>query len=98
VKKKNHKPLLPKSRLCFDPHTKYCIGHKNSKTPYGHRGCCDCHEYNIDPSWDNPCNPWMLPENLIELKQWWLSHHPEDNWDDTTSGHWRPKMKVRGGR
>lgn len=63
MKKPNHKPVLPK-RLCLDPHTKYCIGR------YGHRGCCDCSEYNAGTDWAGGCRPYLLTDYGIE--QGWL--------------------------
>lgn len=97
MKNRQGKPVQPKRRLCQDPNTKYCKGHKNSRSPYGHRGCCDCEEYNFDPTWDNPCNPYLLPENMAELKQWWIDNM-EEPWDDSDNKYYRPKMKNRGGK
>lgn len=95
------KKRLPKRRLCQDPQTKYCYGSKNSRTPWGHRGCCVCHEYNSDPegTWSgSECNPYLLPEKLAELKKWWLDNDmgPWETDDRKGRGNYRPKMKRRG--
>jgi hypothetical protein len=97
VKRSGGKPVLPK-RICRDPQTKYCLGHKNSRKPWGHRGCCDCLEWNAgdhDPRLK--CSPYLLPEEVEKLKQWWLANDLGP-WEDDDHHYTRPKMKRRGGR
>ncbi len=110
--RRTRSPKLPK-RICADPYTKYCLGHKNAKYPYGHRGCCECHEVNggepdfldwrgtgkLNPA---PCNPYLLSERVAELKIWWAENYPEDVWDDDRDeggNNWvRRNKKKRGGK
>lgn len=91
------KKKMPR-RLCLDAQTKYCTGHKNSRQPFGHRGCCECHEHNAGDEWKAPCNPYLLPEKLVELKAWW-EENDMGPWGEDDAAAWRrPRMKVRGGR
>ncbi len=96
--KRTGRPKLPK-RLCQDPNTKYCKGHHNSKYPYGHRGCCECHEVNAGDEWQAPCNPYLLPQEIAELKIWWADNDMGP-WEDSSyrNNYHRPKMKMRGSR
>ena len=54
------KPVLPK-RICRDQHTKYCTG------PLGHRGCCNCFEYNHGHWLGLDCQPYLLEG----AREWW---------------------------
>jgi hypothetical protein len=82
-------------RLCADPQTKYCKGHKNSKYPYGHRGCCECWEHNAGDDWNQPCNPYLLPENVAETKIWW-EENDMGPWDEDDTPMTRRNRKKRG--
>jgi hypothetical protein len=80
---------VPK-RICRDPQTKYCIGHKNSRKPWGHRGCCECWVYNneskeMDGYPVMECNPYLLPEEVAKLKIWWMENDMgpwKEDWDE----------------
>jgi hypothetical protein len=93
VKKRNGKPILPK-RLCADPQTKYCKG------KYGHRGCCECSEYNHGTEWREQrwaftCNPFLLPEKQAELKEWWLANDMGPWEDEPVRGRGRQRKYLK---
>jgi hypothetical protein len=85
---------LPR-RLCVDPGTKYCQGHKNSRQPWGHRGCCECWEANAGDDGQAACRAYLLPERVAELKIWW-EENEMGPWDDGGGVFCRRNMKKRG--
>jgi len=88
---KNGKFVKEAGRLCRDPYTVYCLG----LTEWGHRGCCECAEYNAgEREHVGECNPYLLPKEIAELKVWWKENNMGEWGEDDSL--LRPKMKKRG--